>query len=76
MNGHGATRVLNLQPWENRGLLLQLPLILEQKSGLHHAQLVCPLVLPAFSSGDVDKNALVLLSVLLAWSCAWSWHSS
>lgn len=29
VNGHGATCILHLQPWESRGLLLQLSLILE-----------------------------------------------
>lgn len=45
VNGHGAPRVLNLQPWVSRGLLLQSPLVLELRSGLHHTRLVCPLVL-------------------------------
>lgn len=78
VNGHGATCILNLQPWENRGLLLESPLIMQLRSGLHHAHLVCPLIFPACTQswGEVDKNALVLLSILLAWSHAWPWHFS
>lgn len=44
VNGHGATCILYLQPWENRDLLLQLQLILELRPRLHRAQLVCTLL--------------------------------
>lgn len=43
VNGHGATCILYLQPWENRRLPLQPPLVLELRPDLHHAQLVCAL---------------------------------
>lgn len=46
MNGHGATRILNLQPWETRGSFLESLLILEMRCGLHPAQLVYPSVFP------------------------------
>lgn len=59
VNGHGATSILNLQPWEKRGLLLQLSLVLELRSVLHHVQLICLPIHPACTQswGERDKNA-------------------